>query len=81
MSPAVADCATEGATVVSDVGAADGEEVVVSGSLSVHHNLTLRVGGAGYGDSVLPPRNSGGWTSSGNAGQSLRCCGVRERIC
>ena len=72
MSPAVADSATEGAIVVSDVGAADGEEVVVSGSLSVHHNLTLCVGGAGYGDTVLPPRDSGGWTSGGDAAQSLR---------
>ena len=50
MSPAVTNSTTEGATVVSDVGAADGEEVVVSGILSVHHNLTLCVGGGGYGD-------------------------------
>ena len=71
MTSAVANSTTEDAAVVSDVGAADGEEVVISGILSIHHNLTLCVGGAGYGDTVLPPRDSGGWTSRDTA-QSFR---------
>ena len=59
-------CTTEGPTVVFDVRAGDGEEVVVSGSNFICHLLTLLVCRVGKRDDyiILSPSNISGWTST-----------------
>ena len=57
---------TEGPTVVFDVRAGDGEEVVVNGSNFICYPLTLLVCRAGKRDDyiILSPSNISGWTST-----------------
>ena len=82
ISSAIADCATICGIIISDITAVDEEEVVVSGVDSVHHPLTLYVGGTGggQGDAISGPCDSSRWTSSGDAGQCMSYSRVGYRI-
>ena len=59
-------CATEVPTVIFNVRAVDGEEVVVSGSNFICYPLALLVCRFGKRDDyiILSPSNISGWTSS-----------------
>ena len=65
-SSVVFNCTTEGPTVVFNVRAGDGEEVLVSGSNFICYPLVLLVCRAGKRDGyiILSPSNISGWTST-----------------